>query len=123
LGIVKKDEMILNQFGEIMKKVWVELPKHYGNCVLENFVVMPNHFHGIVEIRNELKLKLHQTLESSLPSPLLGTGFKPVRTNGRNLVVPINHGLSEIIRGFKTFSSCKINDYNGGKISEWQRSF
>ncbi len=44
----------------------------------------------------------------------VGTGLKPV---------PTEHGLSEIIRGFKTFSSRKINECQNNFHFQWQRSF
>jgi len=42
--------MILNKFGEITKNFWVEIPKHFKNFSLDEFIVMPNHIHGIVII-------------------------------------------------------------------------
>ena len=42
--------MILNKFGEIAKNSWVEIPKHFKNVALDEFIVMPNHVHGIVII-------------------------------------------------------------------------
>jgi len=32
---------------------WENLEKKYSNIILHDFVVMPNHFHGIIEIKNE----------------------------------------------------------------------
>lgn len=42
--------MHLNQFGEITLKWWNELPRYYPPAELGEFVVMPNHIHGIVVI-------------------------------------------------------------------------
>ncbi|MBI4647589.1 MAG: transposase, partial [Bacteroidia bacterium] len=45
-------------------------------------------------------------------------GFKPFPTTNNN------HGLSEIIRGFKTFSSRRINEKISVDINfRWQKSF
>jgi REP element-mobilizing transposase RayT len=98
-GSVREGRMKLNKYGEIINKCWDELPKHYLNCLLDSFVIMPNHVHGIIVIDNE---------------NIVGNGLKPFPT----------HGLSEIIRGFKTFSSRKINEEikNGNKF-QWQKSF
>ena len=46
----------LSVFGEIAHRVWIDLPKHYGNAVIDEFVVMPNHVHGILEIRPVAKM-------------------------------------------------------------------
>src|SRR3990172_7919431 len=38
--------------GEIAQQCWREIPMHYPNIVLDEFVIMPNHVHGIVMIEN-----------------------------------------------------------------------
>ena len=98
-GRVEEEKMNLNNHGEIVNQCWYELPKHYLNCSLDSFVIMPNHFHGIIVINNK---------------NIVGNGFKPFPT----------HGLSEIIRGFKTFSSRKINEkITDASKFQWQKSF
>ena len=36
----------------IIQKTWVNLPRHYPNVILDEFVIMPNHVHGIIIIDN-----------------------------------------------------------------------
>jgi REP element-mobilizing transposase RayT len=52
-GQVSNEIMTINNFGEIVEKCWLDLSSHYQNCILDEYVVMPNHFHGIVIIDNE----------------------------------------------------------------------
>jgi hypothetical protein len=33
-----------------MEKVWLDIPKYYTGIFLDEYVVMPNHFHGIIGI-------------------------------------------------------------------------
>ena len=47
-GNVVDGKMNLNNAGEIVKSVWHDLPNHYAHVELDDFVIMPNHFHGIV---------------------------------------------------------------------------
>ena len=49
-GEVMNDEMHLNEFGRILQQVWGTLPSRYPEINLGPFVIMPNHFHGIIEI-------------------------------------------------------------------------
>jgi putative transposase len=49
-GEVKNEKMILNDIGKIANKFWQEIPKHFPFVNLDEFVMMPNHIHGIVEI-------------------------------------------------------------------------
>lgn len=52
LGEIKKGEMILNDAGWMVEEYWLEITGHYPNAVLYEFVVMPNHIHGIIEIKS-----------------------------------------------------------------------
>lgn len=41
---------ILSEIGKIANACWLEIPKHYPNIFLHEYVIMPNHIHGIIEI-------------------------------------------------------------------------
>lgn len=43
-------QMKLSDIGKIANACWLEIPEHFPNVVLHDYVVMPNHIHGIVEI-------------------------------------------------------------------------
>src|SRR3972149_9100932 len=47
-GDVVDGEMNLNRYGEIVKWEWVNLSQSFKFIELGAFVVMPNHFHGIL---------------------------------------------------------------------------
>ena len=49
-GEILDDEMKLSEFGKIVSKVWNAIPEHFENVELDQFVVMPNHVHGIIII-------------------------------------------------------------------------
>jgi len=49
-GEIVNEEMVLNEAGEMIVKWWNELPNKFPNMILGEFVVMPNHFHGIIFI-------------------------------------------------------------------------
>jgi len=50
LGHIENREMILNDAGRMVKNEWVKLPERFQNIVLHEYIVMPNHFHAILEI-------------------------------------------------------------------------
>lgn len=88
-GASKLAQMHSNEFGEAVQQTWLDLPRHNANITLHEFVLMPNHVHGIIQIDID---------------------------NG--------HGVTEIVRQFKAFSSRRINvirNSYGEKI--WQRGF
>ncbi|QQS38347.1 MAG: transposase [Ignavibacteriales bacterium] len=47
-GEIKNDEMVLNDAGKIVETLWNTIPDHYKNVELDEFVIMPNHIHGII---------------------------------------------------------------------------
>jgi REP element-mobilizing transposase RayT len=47
-GEVVEEEMKLNTAGETIKRQWEELPQRFPRACLDVFIVMPNHFHGII---------------------------------------------------------------------------
>jgi hypothetical protein len=42
--------MLLNEYGEIVMKCWDTIPGHFDNLETDEFIVMPNHIHGIIKI-------------------------------------------------------------------------
>ena len=76
-GKITDGKMEMNKFAYIVQEVWEGLPDHYPHCGLGPFVVMPNHFHGIIilddlDIGADLK---HDQFEHDV-----GAGFKPAPT-------------------------------------------
>ena len=53
-GKIISGKMQLNKFGEIIHDEWLKTSYLRSNICLHNFVVMPNHFHGILEIVDNL---------------------------------------------------------------------
>jgi len=87
--------MAVNDCGKIVEEIWLELPHHYLYVELDKFVVMTDHFHGI----------LFLTEETQGPAPK-----RP--------------GLPYIIRSFKSQSARRINLVRGETgIPVWQRGY
>lgn len=51
-GEIINGEIRLSPIGEYAEKFWMEIPNHFPFVELGNFVVMPNHTHGILIINN-----------------------------------------------------------------------
>jgi len=50
-GEIVNGEMVLNETGEIVSEKWQWLGTRYEYVELGAWIVMPNHFHGILMIR------------------------------------------------------------------------
>jgi len=47
-GGVQNGEMVLNDAGMMVQTVWNEIPPHYPEIATDEFIIMPNHVHGII---------------------------------------------------------------------------
>ena len=49
-GFIENAVMHLNETGTVAQSCWLDIPVHYPNVVLHDFVIMPDHIHGIIEL-------------------------------------------------------------------------
>ena len=49
-GKIDNDIMILNEAGNMIEKLWEEISNDFQNVNLCEYVIMPNHIHGIIQI-------------------------------------------------------------------------
>ena len=106
-GEIKEQTLFLNLFGKAVQLYWEHIPSHYANVLLDSFIIMPNHVHGIIIISDSI--------------PNAGAGLKPALTKPASTK---RYALSEIVRAFKTFSAKQINKIQGTPgIPAWQRNY
>ena len=46
-GVIKNDRVVLNNRGEFAQSCWIDIPQHFPHVQIDEFVIMPNHIHGI----------------------------------------------------------------------------
>jgi putative transposase len=51
-GRIENGEMILNDAGRFAERCWLAIPEHYPQTELHEYVITPNHVHGIVGVQN-----------------------------------------------------------------------
>jgi putative transposase len=49
-GRIIDAQQYLSALGEYAEACWREIPSHHKNVTLDEFIVMPNHVHGIIVI-------------------------------------------------------------------------
>jgi len=105
-GYIDNDEMILNEFGKITCHEWLQTGEIRKNVVLQEFVIMPNHMHGILEINDSIRRgTMHRA---------------PTERFGK----PTSNTIPTIVRGFKSTVTKQINNIrNTPGQSVWQRSY
>jgi putative transposase len=50
LGEIIDARVKLNQFGNLVLNEWIRLPQRFPGIEIDEVVVMPNHFHGIITL-------------------------------------------------------------------------
>ncbi len=116
LGHLSGGQVRLSAFGEIVRDEWLRTPRIRPEVVLDEFVIMPDHLHGIIVIREErngVSRSSNKLVGANRDSPQPGTPFRsPSGT------------LGAIIRGFKGATTKRINELRrtpGAKV--WQRNY
>ena len=109
-GAVVDEEMRLNDAGRMIEEWWFELNRKFTTVETDKFVVMPNHFHGIVAIADvnvgaDLCVgPLPEGAHAGAPLPTVVQWFKTMTTN-------------EYVRGVNTQGWAPFR----GKL--WQRNY
>jgi len=113
----------LTAIGEIARKYWTDIPGHYPNVRMDEFVIMPDHMHGIMQFRTR----------SGKMNVVGVQNFEPLRnvnTQSSTTQCPKRHAfqhtlpdsVGSIIRAYKSAVTmwCRRNGFPQFK---WQRSF
>ncbi|MBT1070730.1 transposase [Pelotalea chapellei] len=143
LGDIRNSEMVLNDAGNAVREWWQGVSDHFVNVHLDEFMIMPNHFHGIVvitdagtEITRPL-LKNDETAGITPDSPeYVGAGSPRPLLNSTNMnrggAILMNQGgetpplptLGQIIGYFKYQSTKQTNQMRGNPgCPVWQRNY
>lgn len=110
-GRIVEDDIILNEYGHIVLDAWMETAIIRPGVLLDEFIVMPNHFHAILFLPNPPEsddVGAHSRAPSGYDSML--------RRSPRS--------LGALIAGFKSTVTTQINTLRASpRIPVWQRNF
>ena len=87
-GTIFENRMFLNEIGQIVADEWVNTMNIRDNVIIHDFIVMPNHIHGIVEITYNKNDEC-----------LIGEFVSPTKSIGA------------IVRGFKISTTKRIKNF------------
>lgn len=100
-GEVREPEVVLNPMGQIALAMWEEIPVHFPQVQLDQFVVMPNHIHGILFITDKA-----QQVEQTHPQRTQhAASLRPMRAFGS-----LQSGsLGSMVRSYKSAVTRQVN--------------
>ncbi|MBI3065758.1 MAG: transposase [Deltaproteobacteria bacterium] len=112
-GEIVEGQMRLNDAGRSIQATWDELPNHYSSVECDAFVVMPNHFHGIIALVNDGGVGVNDVGAGPCACPEKG---KPQKSGQPQGVAP-TISLPDVVHRFKTLTTKRYVD--GVKSSDW----
>ena len=129
-GEILNGEMRLNEFGKIANQCWLEIPNHFPQTQLDEYIIMPDHIHGIIVLNDFVGVQNVGTKNvgakivgakivgaknfSPLPMPTPEQNITPFRSPSKT--------IGSIIRGFK-IGVTKWFRQNTDIYVVWQRNF
>jgi len=119
LGNVCNNKVTLAEIGAISSVYWHEIPNHFPHVKLDEFIIMPNHIHGI--------LILDKSIVSTRHGALLKVHSYDNKQQGsakdiNRFSQPIKNSVSVIINQFKSSVKRWCNK-NGFTNFQWQSRF
>lgn len=134
--------MELNEVGQMVEEWWAKSPDKFPGVVLDEFIIMPNHFHGIVVITDHVgagsprPILIKDDVGAGFPRPLLPINHKQggetpdnqtqggVTQGGETPPLRRQPTLGHIVGYFKCQTTKQINQMcdNPG-VPVWQRNY
>lgn len=118
LGTVENGKMRLSELGKIVDAYWRKVPEDFPNMRLGGFQIMPNHMHGVIQIKEDGRQSTKESCRG-----LINQTPTTVDTGGdwilmRNPKTP----LGKVIRSFKARCTRLIHEA-GHPTFGWQRNY
>jgi REP element-mobilizing transposase RayT len=100
-GVIRDDQVELSPLGRVLEEEWLRSAEIRTSILLNQFIVMPNHFHGIVIVTADTDRGRGAVGESG-----------PSRT------------LAALVRGFKSACAARVKkEPLGVELPVWQRGY
>jgi putative transposase len=126
-GEIENGQMILNDAGKMIGYQWNDLADRFKHIKLDEYVVMPNHFHGIIIIgEGNVGASL---VDAQIRAGTIRAGTRPAPTNDTIRAGTIRAGtrpaptkmgttVGDMVGAFKSITSCEY--INGVKNNNWK---
>ncbi|MCE2961649.1 MAG: transposase [Chitinophagales bacterium] len=113
-GDVVNGEMILNEFGIVAHNEWAKTPEIRPNVELGEFIIMPNHMHGIIRLLGRGELHSPEMTNQLHSFDNLGVCKTPLRSPSQT--------IGAIVRGYKSTVTKQLG-LLGFDDKLWQRNY
>ncbi|MEO0968678.1 MAG: transposase [Cyanobacteria bacterium J06639_18] len=124
-GEIHNSQMYLNQFGKIVAQEWLRTAEIRPEVVLGEWIIMPNHVHGIIAIDRNSQEEGTQVIDFQEK----GEHDKKEQIEKRVHIGALQVGrrgksLSSIVAGFKSVTTKRVNILREMcRVPLWQRNY
>jgi putative transposase len=103
---------VRNKFGRILEEEWDQTAALRDNVKLDEFVVMPDHFHGMIWLTGRGAARRAPASATGVPATIESFGS------------PVAGSIPTIVRAFKSAVTRRVNEVRsspGARV--WQRGY
>lgn len=125
-GRVTSGKMRGNDVGETVMECWAAIPDHFAHVLLDEYVVMPNHMHGILIFREDVVRYLSPSSLVEQAGACKGAARCAHLPNNQEerVSTPRLTTLGSVIRAFKSAVTRTLRQEGYGIIGPiWQRNY
>ena len=109
----------VEQVKQIVRSAWDGLPARFPHVMLDEFVMMPNHIHGIIVFWPFAGVSLGSGEGAASSAPTNGPG-----SGDREVAASSAPTLGQVVRAFKSLSAIESNrSTNKPERQFWQRNY
>jgi len=118
-GNIDNGKMNRNDAGKMIEKLWNEIPNDFKYTKLHEYIIMPNHFHGIIEIVGADSISAPNTDSISAPNTDSAKWAEmDSAPTGTEMGTGIKTTIPNIIQSFKRYTTIKY--IRGVKNNKWK---
>ena len=111
----------LSTIGAIVQGFWFEIPKHFPFVELGEFIVMPNHVHGIVIINKNDGIQTNRDVERDVETLQCNVSTK--KSEFFKNISPKSGSIAAIVRSYKSVCTKHIHQSFPDLNFEWQTRY
>jgi REP element-mobilizing transposase RayT len=121
-GKVKSRKIIFSNLGEIANRYWNEIPGHFRNSRLGEYVIMPNHMHGILILTEKNIERTAKNIRDLRRDVACNVSTANNISLKMSKISPKPGSLSAIIRSYKS-AVTRFANTTGFSDFKWQSRF
>ncbi len=119
-GYIHNGIMCVNDFGSLVYRYWYDIPNHYDHVILDTFIVMPDHIHGILRIVNKRHNDFCRDAINRVSTEGISSNSGGITKHMNPMIT--GKSLSNIVRTYKARITFNIHTMGNDEFA-WQPNY